>query len=200
MTAARTTAHPIDPEFVHRWSPRAFGPEAIDEATLYTLFEAARWAPSGSNSQPWRFVYALRDSAEWPQFLGLLNERNQLWAGRAAALVLVISKTTRVREGETQPSRLRSHSFDTGAAWLSLALQGLRLGWRTRAIGGYERERAREALAVPPGYEPEVFIAIGRQADSNALPADLKKREQPNGRLPLSALVARGSFHPDLNA
>ena len=92
MTQAnsRTADYPIDALFLERWSPRAFTGEAIPERQLSSLFEAARWAPSSYNSQPWRFLYARRDTEPWPRFLGLLNEYNQSWARNAAALVILV--------------------------------------------------------------------------------------------------------------
>jgi nitroreductase len=88
----RSADHPIDPQFVNRWSPRAFSPETLDNATLLTFLEAARWAPSSYNSQPWRFIYATRDSEHWQQFLGFLNDFNRSWAREAAALVIVFQR------------------------------------------------------------------------------------------------------------
>jgi nitroreductase len=194
MSSKRSAEFAIDPIFIDRWSPRAFTGETIDENTLFTLFEAARWAPSAGNSQPWRFIYALKDSANWPSFFGLLNENNQRWAANASALVVLVSKTTHVRSGETEPSPLRNHSFDSGAAWANLALQALHSGWRTHAMGGFNRDKARDVLSVPQGYNVEVAIAIGRQAQLSSLPPDLQEREQPNQRRPLGKFVAEGRF------
>jgi nitroreductase len=184
----------VDPIFVNRWSPRAFTDEAIDETTLFTLFEAARWAPSASNSQPWRFIYALKDSHHWPTFLSLLSGSNQRWAANASVLVVLVSKTTQVREGEIEASPLRSHSFDSGAAWANLSLQALHSGWRAHAIGGFNRDKAREVLGVPESYSVEVAIAVGRQAERDSLPSDLREREHPNQRRRIEQFVAEGRF------
>jgi nitroreductase len=194
MSTVRNAHFAIDPIFTDRWSPRAFTGEAIDEGTLFTLFEAARWAPSANNSQPWRFIYALKDSASWPGFFSLLNENNQRWAVNASVLVVLASKTTHVRNGDTEPSPLRNHSFDSGAAWANLALQDLRSGWRTHAIGGFNRDKAREVLGIPQGYNVEVAIAIGRQAEHTSLPPDLREREQPNQRKPIDKFISEGRF------
>ncbi|HSB96549.1 MAG TPA: nitroreductase family protein, partial [Spongiibacteraceae bacterium] len=96
MTSAspRTTEHAIASQFIERWSPRSFTSEALPESTLLTFFEAARWAPSASNHQPWRFIYSLRDSDSWETFIDLLAENNRAWAHRAAALVVIVSKST----------------------------------------------------------------------------------------------------------
>ncbi|BCM24323.1 nitroreductase family protein [Methyloradius palustris] len=190
----RITEYDINPIFIQRWSPRAFTGEAIDESLLFSLFEAARWAPSANNSQPWRFIYAKRDSAHWHALLGLTNENNQRWAAKAGAIVALISKTSHIRNGETEPSPLRNHSLDAGAAWTSLALQALYAGLATHAIGSFDREKAREVLSIPEGFHIEILIAIGKQAERDSLPADLQAREQPTPRQSLSQFVAEGSF------
>lgn len=198
MTAAlnvRTPDHDISELFLKRWSPRAFSGEVLERATLFSFFEAARWAPSANNSQPWRFIYALRDSEHWPLFLGLLNDNNQRWAANASALVVLVSKTTHVRKGADEATPLRSHALDAGAAWASLAFQAEHAGWRTHAIGGFDRSRAVEALGIPEGYHVNVAIAIGKQAERSSLPDDLQGREQPNERKPLRDIVAEGRFN-----
>src|ERR1700730_12043584 len=116
----RKAGYPIDSLFLDRWSPRAMSGEEIAEEELLTLFEAAKWAPSSYNNQPWRILYARRDTEHWPLFFNLLVEFNQTWVDKAAALVLFISKTTFDHDGS--PSI--THSFDCGAAWENLALQG----------------------------------------------------------------------------
>jgi nitroreductase len=194
MMTARKTEYEIHPLFTQRWSPRAFTGEPIDDAQLFSLFEAARWAPSGNNSQPWRFIYAKQGSASWPKFIGLANELNQRWASRASALVVLVSKTTNVRNGDTQPTPLRNHSLDAGAAWVSLALQAAHIGLITHAIGGFDRERARVELGIPEGFHIEILIAVGKQGDRNLLPEEIQAREQPTPRKPLRSLVAEGQF------
>jgi nitroreductase len=194
MTDTRVADHEIAPIFTSRWSPRAFTGEVIDDKTLHALFEAARWAPSANNSQPWRFVYAKRDSASWPAIFGLLNENNRVWAAQASALLVLLSKTTHVRPAATEATPLYSHSLDAGAAWASLAFQAEHSGWRAHAIGGFDRVRAKEVLGVPDGYRIEVAVAIGRQADRTLLSAELQQREQPNQRKPVAQFVAEGRF------
>ncbi|ATE62447.1 nitroreductase family protein [Thauera sinica] len=190
----RLSSFGIDPIFTARWSPRAFTGETIGESELLGLFEAARWAPSSNNSQPWRYVYARRDSAAWPGFLDLLAERNRLWAQQAAALVVLVTKTTHRRQARDDPKPLRTHALDAGASWASLAFQAVHAGWRTRAIGGFDRDRAREVLGVPAGFEVQIAIAIGRQAEAATLPDDFREQERPNQRLPLERIVAEGRF------
>lgn len=193
---SRIPDHDIAPLFLNRWSPRSFTGEALDEATLFRLFEAARWAPSANNSQPWRFIYARNGSPSWPVFLDLLNENNRKWAAKASALVVVVSKTTHIKRGETEPTALRNHALDTGAAWAHLALQAELLGWRTHAIGGFDRTKAKAVLAVTEDYKVEVAIAIGKQGLREDLPQELQGREQPTPRRPVRELASEGRFVP----
>lgn len=190
----RQPDHPVTPLFVERWSPRAFAAEAIDEATLFTLFEAARWAPSAFNAQPWRFLYGRAGTPAFATLLDGLLPLNQTWARHAAALVLLLSARQWTPPGQSAPQPLATHAFDAGAAWASLALQAQLLGWRTHAMAGIDRDRLRSALAVPEDFAIEVALAIGRPGDKAQLPEALQAREQPSPRLPLSALAAEGRF------
>jgi len=194
MTNQRIADHPIDLQFVHRWSPRAFTGEAIDDSLLLSFFEAARWAPSSFNSQPWRFAYAKNNSLHWSEFVDLLSEFNRSWAQNASALVLVASKKTFTPPGQQNALAMPSHSFDTGAAWAYLALQTSLSGWASHGIGGFDREKARERFAVPDEYAVEAIIAIGRQADKSILPEGLQAREEPSQRSPVGAFAAEGRF------
>ncbi|MGZ5055746.1 MAG: nitroreductase family protein [Methylobacter sp.] len=190
----RQTDYPIDPLFLNRWSPRAFTGEAIDDATLFSFFEAARWAPSAFNSQPWRFIYAKNGSDQWPAFLDLLFEFNRSWADNASALILVLSRTTFTPPGKDQPIAMPSHAFDTGAAAALLMLQASLSGWATHGIGGFNKERARSQLNIPAHYMVESAIAIGRRADKSILPIGLQDKEIPSSRRPISEFVADGRF------
>jgi len=146
---ARVTEYPIDPQFTQRWSPRAFSGEAIAEGTLLSFFEAARWAPSSFNSQPWRFLYARRDTPNWQRYLGLLSEFNRGWAQSASALVILLSKTTVASASGGAERPALCHTFDTGAAWAHLALQASLSGWHAHGIAGFDKELTRQALGVP---------------------------------------------------
>lgn len=190
----RRSEHPIAPLFLERWSPRAFTGEPLDEATLLSFLEAARWAPSGFNAQPWRFIYALAGSPAWAPLLEVLSGTNQAWAQRASALVLVVSQHQWTPPGKTEPQPNHTHAFDAGAAWAHLALQASHAGWHAHGIGGFDRERARQAFGIPDSFTPQIVIALGRRADKSVLPEALQSREQPNTRLPLAAVSANGKF------
>jgi nitroreductase len=191
---SRSTDYPIDPLFLERWSPRSFTGATMPEYELFTILEAAHWAPSAFNSQPWRFIYARRDTAHWPRLLGLLTESNQLWAKNASVLIILVSKMTVLPRGAEKEVPSWSHSLDAGAAWCSLALQAQRSGWAAHGMVGFDRERATSELGVPSGYRVEAAIAIGKRGDKSLLPESLKAREQPNDRMPLAQVVGEGSF------
>lgn len=179
----------IDEIFINRWSPRAMSGQEIDEKTLLTLFEAARFAPSANNNQPWRFIYARRNTKHWDTFFQLLAEGNQVWAKNAAALIVVISKTT---FDNGKPSI--THSFDAGAAWVSFALQGSLSGLVIHCMQGFDYNKAREVLRVPDGYAVEAMIAVGKKGKKEDLPDYLQKREFPSSRKTIAELVTEGSF------
>lgn len=196
MTTAnfRTADHPVEQIFLERWSPRAFTGEEISEHTLRTMFEAARWAPSSYNSQPWRFLYARRDNAHWDKFLGLLNEFNRSWVKTASAIVFVVSSETMAVPGKDAPVPSYSHSFDAGAAWAYLALQATFMGWQAHGMVGIEMEKVYTELKVPPGYRVEAAVAIGRQGPKTLLPEALQARETPSDRKRVTEIVFEGGF------
>jgi nitroreductase len=195
MTATpRTADHAIDPTFLARWSPRAFSGEALPEADLMSMLEAARWAPSSYNSQPWRFLWARRDTPHWDKFLGLLNEFNRSWAHTASALIFVVSEETMLPPGAAERVPYYSHSFDAGAAWAYLAFQAAKLGWFTHGMAGIEMERIRTELAVPAGLRIECGIAVGKLGDPATLPPFLREREAPSPRKPVSEIAFEGGF------
>lgn len=185
----RQPNHSIDRIFVDRWSPRAMSGEEVSNEELLTLFEAARWAPSSMNNQPWRVLYATRTSSHWPLFFDLLVDSNKVWCANAAALLLVISKTT-FESGKP----CRTHSYDSGAAWMSLALQGSLLGLVVHGMQGFDYDRARTVLNIPDEYQLEAMAAIGRPGRIDDLPEPLRLRETPNERRTLAQSICEGPF------
>ena len=191
---ARQADHPIDPIFLERWSPRAFADALVPQDDLDTMFEAARWAPSAFNSQPWRFLYAHRGDAHWETFLNVLVPYNIGWAQRAAVLVFVVSDSLPLTDKEGNPTSSLTHSYDSGAAWMLLALQAWRMGYYAHGMSGIELDRAREALKVPERYVINAAAAIGRQGDPATLSEKLRAREVPSGRKPIGDFAFRGPF------
>jgi len=180
----------INPVIVSRWSPRSFVSSEISDKDLFSLFESARWAPSSSNSQPWRFIYAKRDSQNWNDLFNLLIDFNKQWCADASALVVIVSRKN--FENNNQPSL--THQFDTGAAWENLAIQAVSQGLVTHAMAGFDYVKAKTTLGVPDDFEVMAMVAIGKRGPKDKLSPELQARETPNTRKPLSEIVMDGKF------
>ncbi len=189
MNAPRLPEAHVDPQFPERWSPRAFSSRPVDEADLLSLFEAARWAPSAANSQPWFFLAAVTPE-EHVRFLSLLHPGNQIWAARAPVLLFLLARRTSP-SGRT----LEWSAFDAGAAWMALALQARKLGLFAHAMGGFDREGIYTALHIPPAeYIALAAIAVGYYGDPLELNEELQLREHPSARKSLPELYHLGAF------
>lgn len=180
----------IDKIFLKRWSPRALSKENFTEKDLFSLFEAARWSPSSSNIQPWRFIYSLNGDENWEIFFNILNDFNQIWAKNSAALVLILSKKT--HEKKPNPT----HSFDTGSAWMSIALQARMKNFIAHAMAGIDYKKARDELNIPEEYDIEAMVAIGSQGEIKVLHERMQKSEKPSERKKINEFVFRGKW-PD---
>jgi nitroreductase len=190
----RQPDHPVHPLFLDRWSPRAFDGSDMPDADLHTIFEAARWAPSAFNSQPWRFLYAKNGDANWERFLSLLIPWNQGWAHSASVLIYILSDTLPFTDKAGRPATSHSHSFDAGAAWACLALQATAMGYHAHGMSGVEFDRARAELEVPERFRIEAAAVIGRIGDPLMLDDKLRAREVPSTRRPLGDFVHAGTF------
>ena len=193
-TNPRVAEHPVDAIFLDRWSPRAFSGEPLAEADLKTMLEAARWAPSSYNSQPWRFIYALRGTPHWTRFLDLLVPFNRSWAEDASALVVLVSNSLMLPPGAEKEVPSHSHSLDAGAASGYFALQASMMGWSVHGMVGFDMDRAFAELNVPKGYRVEAAYAVGRLGDKSKLPEVLQQRETPSPRKPLADIAFEGAF------
>ncbi|WP_174292247.1 nitroreductase family protein [Sphingomonas bacterium] len=194
IASPRQTDNLVEPLFLERWSPRSFDRSAIDDGDLQTLFDAARWAPSSFNRQPWRFIYAHRDTPSWERFIDLLKPQNSGWARNGSVLILMASDTMIQFPGSPMPTPSHSHSFDAGAAWALFALQATRMGLAAHGLAGVDFERARTELGVPDDYRIEAGIVLGRAADKSLLPEPLQAREAPSGRNPVDSFAWEGRF------
>jgi len=190
----RLADHPIDADILARWSPRAFDGSALTADDLAPLFEAARWAPSAYNYQPWRFAYALRGDAAWDGFVAALLPFNAAWAAEAGALVFVLSDRLILAPGASEPAPAATASFDTGAAWAYFALQAAKQGLVTHAMAGFDATKAAAITGSGERYRIEVAVAVGRRGDAASLPAGLAAREVPSSRLQLEQLVFAGKL------
>jgi len=180
----------LDKRFLMRWSPRSFEPNPIDEKDLLSLFEAARWAPSCFNEQPWVFVYA-KSEKDKINFQNILNEGNQIWAINAPVLVAVFSK----RHFEKNGKENRWSDFDCGAAWMSITLQALSLGIYCHGMAGYDPQKAYATCNVDPlKFNSVCMIALGKIGPPEKLPEPVRSREFPSDRKELKKVVFEGSF------
>ena len=164
--------------------------EPLSEAELFTLFEAARWAPSTYNEQEWRFLYARRDTPPWPLLFDLLVEANQEWCRNAALLSVVLAHKVFQRNGK--PNAV--HVFDSGLAFENLALQGTAMGLVVHGMAGFDFNKARTTLGVPEDYAVCAMFAVGRPGNPAELPPELREREVPSQRKPVREIVCEGRF------
>jgi nitroreductase len=186
----RIPTHNINTLFLNGWSPRSMSGEELSDEELMALFEAARWAPSSYNNQPWRFIYAKRNTESWNKLFNLLAEGNKIWAKDSAALIVLISRKN--FEFNEKPSI--THQLDAGAAWENLALEACFRGLVTHGMEGFDYQRARQELGIPENYDVMAMIAIGKRGSKENLPPKLRDMEFPNNRKPLNEIVMEGKF------
>ncbi len=188
MANPRTPAADIDSMFTDRWSPRSFLDAPITDDQLKTLFEAARWAPSCYNEQPWLFLYAT-EAADRARFASALVEKNRLWAQKAPLLVFVLARLSFAHNGKPN----RHAPFDAGAAWMSLALQARKLGLHAHAMAGFSREKAFQVLNLSPAeFDIMAAVAVGKRDDPDRLPEEMAAMEKPNERKPAEEVARKG--------
>ena len=192
MQKLAETRYPIHELLRERWSPRAFADRMVEPGELRSLLEAARWAPSSFNEQPWSFIVATKEHpGEYERLLSCLVEGNVRWAQHAPVLMLSVAKL--VFERNQKPNR---HAFhDVGLAVENLVIQGMVLGLFVHQMAGFHADRAREVYGIPEGYEPVAAMAIGYLDDPGRLPDDLREREvAPRIRKPLESFVFSGQW------
>ncbi len=186
------TSSPLHPLLNRRRSTRAFSAQPVDPAKLRSVLEAARWAPSASNSQPWRFVVATGDDPDlFERMSSLLADANRLWASKAPVLILTAARVA--DEKGRQPHKFAYH--DVGQATAQLTVQATSLGLSVHQMGGFDALRAKQVLDIPEEYEPVVILALGYEGSMESLPGFLQEREiAPRIRKPLSELVFERSW------
>ena len=177
---SRTADYLIEPFFLDRWSPHALQPQPIAEADLLTMLEAARWAASSSNVQPWRFVYARRDTRAWLPLLDLLVPNNREWAQHASALVFFVSHELMRSRSSASLIPSPTHSYDTGAASGYFALQAQLMGWHAHGMYGFDHIRSAEVLRTPPHHHVEAGIcSLGASGMLRLCPRRCKSAKFP---------------------
>ncbi len=180
----------VGAQFLNRWSPRAMSGQALTLDQLNSLMEAARWAPSCFNAQPWRFAWAIAGTPEWQPLFDSLVEANQKWVANAGALIAIASRMEFEHNNKPAPT----HSFDAGAAWMSMALQAQDMGLVTHGMRGFDPASARAAVALPDIYDLPAIIAVGYPGEVDELPESLREREIPSDRKKLAEIAFHGRF------
>jgi len=180
------TQYPVHELIQNRWSPRAYSDRPVETDKLLSLLEAARWAPSSFNHQPWRFIVATKDKiTEYNRLLSTLVEFNQGWAKNAPVLILAVAKL------HFDDGKLNRHAFhDIGLALENLIIQATALGLSTHQIAGFQADLARQEYGIPSEYEPATVITVGYVGDPQSLPDGLRERElAPRVRKTLKEIV-----------
>ncbi len=192
MENPATVDSPVHEVIQRRWSPSTFKDRAVEPAVLRSLLEAARWAPSSYNEQPWAFIVAIRgESDDFARLLDCLAPGNQAWAGGAPVLMLSVARMVFDHNGK--PNR---HAFhDVGLASAQLALQATALGLGAHFMAGFDGGRARDSFAIPEKFEPVAVIAIGYAEVLDALTDDQRRRaESLRQRRPIGDFVYSGTW------
>lgn len=179
----------INELILKRWSPVAFDSRPVEFEKIHLLFEAAKWAPSGNNAQPWRFIYATRDMPDYKVLIDLMSKTNRVWAQTAPMLVLALAQV--VATYKNRANRLAF--YETGMAVSNLLLQATSMDLFVHQIGGYDYEKAKEVLVIPTRYEPAALMAIGYKGDPSILPAKVAAREEKERtRMEISKFLVSG--------
>lgn len=196
MNKPANNLYPIHDLLKNRWSPRAFSAQPVDKEQLLSLFEAARWAPSASNAQPWAFIVTTPDDTEpHARLVSSLSERNQMWAKHAPVLVLAIVK----REREPGKPNLYA-TYDLGQSVALLTVQATAMGLFVHQMAGFDRQKAREAFDLPEEFDPVTVFTIGNPADLDLLPAEIRERElAPRSRKELADFVFDSAWNVALD-
>ena len=172
-----------------RWSPRAFDERAVDYDKIHLLFEAAKWAPSSRNSQPWRFIFATKEMSDYKVFIDLMSDVNQQWASTAPLLVMPLAQV--ISTYKNRPNRLAF--FEAGMAVGNLLAQATAMDLMVHQMSGYDHERAKETLVIPTRYEPMTIMAIGYKGEPAKLPSDVAAWEQrERTRMEISKFLVQG--------
>lgn len=174
-----------------RWSPRAFSDKPVESEVIKSLFEAARWAPSAMNEQPWRFIFAQK-AEDLKKARSMLVEQNEIWASKAPILLLTFVKTN--FSHQNAPNPWAEHDLGQAAAWLTV--EATHRGLMVHQMAGIKKDLIKSAFSVPDNYEPVTAIAIGYPAiDAESLPEPFKSRElEPRTRKPQSEIIGEGKF------
>jgi nitroreductase len=185
------TRYPVNETSMTRWSPRAFADRPVEKEKLRSLFEAARWSPSSSNQQPWRFIIGFKGDATWQKIFDTLDEWNQLWASCAPVFLLSIGRKKTEKSGRDN----FHYAYDTGQSVAHLTFEAMQQGLYVHQMGGFNHEKAKELLEIPEPYEPVTVIVTGYEGDPEILLPDYKKTElEHRMRKDFEEIVFSGKF------
>ncbi|MFT4325986.1 MAG: nitroreductase family protein [Candidatus Woesearchaeota archaeon] len=182
----RKTKHPVHELILNRWSSRAMSGEDLTQEEIDTLFDAARFAPSSYNEQPWHFFYVTRASEQWNTFINLMVDANKVWGEKAGILIIACSKRISSHTGKEN----YYHKHDTGAACYALTLQASAMDLVSHQMGGFDKQKAKEVLELDDTHTVEAMIVVGKKGDVSDLPEDYQKLEQASGRNDITVIAS----------
>ena len=187
-----STEYPVIDLIKNRWSPRAFSSEPIEHEKIMSMLEAARWAPSSFNEQPWNFIiFNKEDEEAFSKIMDILSPRNQRWAGNAPVIMLSVAKVNFERNGKSNKYSLH----DVGGAVANLTLQATSMGLYVHQMAGFDSEKAKKVFNIPEGYEPVTAIAVGYLGDKEDLPEEFYRSESaPRNRKSVSDFTFEGKW------
>ncbi len=192
MKKPAQSEYPVHNLILERWSPRAFADKPVPQNVLRSIFEAARWAPSSSNEQPWAYLVATKDDKDgFEKMLSVLVEFNANWAKSAPVLAIAVSELAFAKNNAPN----RNAQYDTGAATMLLSMEATANGLFVHQMAGFDPEKARQVFGIPIGWDAIAAVAIGYAGDPDSLPPHLKDREMaPRTRKPISEFVMSGRW------
>lgn len=199
MNKPADNGHPLHDLLRDRWSPRSFSQRPVEPEKIASLFEAARWSPSGANLQPWKFLFVTRnESSAYDRLVATLTERNQQWASTVPLLILAVAQRV-AEDGRENPW---SH-YDLGQSVAHLTMEAVALGLAAHQMGGFDIEKARAAFGIPDGFDPITVVAVGYAGDPESLPEEFRERERaPRSRQTIEEFVFdsewRNSYRPEI--
>ena len=188
--------YPVIDLIKNRWSPRAFSSSPIEEEKIMSLIEAARWAPSCFNEQPWNFILFKKENQEaYKNIIDIISPKNQLWAKAAPLIILSVAKINFERNGKTNKHAL----YDVSAAVSNLTMQANSMGLYVHQMAGFNSEKAKELFNIPDGYEPVTAIAVGYYGNKDDLPEEFIKSEMAErNRKSAAEFTFEGKWHDKL--
>ncbi|MHC1706769.1 MAG: nitroreductase family protein [Bacteroidales bacterium] len=188
--------YPLHPLLKKRWSPRAYNDREIELWKLQSVFEAARWSPSGANQQPWRFIVGFKGDETFTAIFNTLDEYNQVWANNAPVMVLTIGRNVLNAKDVANVN----YRYDLGQSVAHLSIQATELGLYVHQMGGFNTDAARTAFNIPDQYDPATVFVLGYMGEIGVLDEYNQKREvMPRERMAFDEFIFTGTFGKSTN-